>query len=348
MPSMAWLSASFLYDFDSKGDDIHLDMNPSLQAWSVAHTLLFVFAIIMVIVICGIQAFYNYFCCPTNPKGGGLFSRDTGFWGIIISSLEISQVVVNYVISYYGAWRRPFLFKRTEVPRDVEYFENKQKEDKEKMDKMEEERKMKKNLIMQIIIIEIGKNLMQFDVLPPKELLFNRPYIPKIRKSEALEPSIRFIYQKKYRNPRYLSYVNVIFRSNYSNFKEDSKLSIYVNSKEWEAATAHATSGMDYVFALSQHQLNETLPIAQGYYEEARKALREFWDNLQRPQPDFTQVNKILSRIDKNKTQAKKKYQILLQEFQQEPKVNRGYADLLRNVFRRDEDAQTYINKAIV
>ncbi|KAA6395719.1 MAG: hypothetical protein EZS28_008750 [Streblomastix strix] len=104
IPSQSWLSTVFLYDYGSE-EVVYLDVNPKIQAWGIEHIALFIVSLVMILIITSLNAMYNYFCAPTNPKGGGLFSREMGQWGVIMSTMDITQVVVNYVVSYYGMWR---------------------------------------------------------------------------------------------------------------------------------------------------------------------------------------------------------------------------------------------------
>ncbi|KAA6380447.1 MAG: hypothetical protein EZS28_024026, partial [Streblomastix strix] len=106
IPSMCWLSQPLVYDIESEeGVKVFLDYLPDVEAWSVIHLVFFIIGVAFNVIICAMQAILNYFCCATNPKHGGLFAREMGFWGIMMATVDISQVVVGYVISYYDYWR---------------------------------------------------------------------------------------------------------------------------------------------------------------------------------------------------------------------------------------------------
>ncbi|KAA6386190.1 MAG: hypothetical protein EZS28_018282 [Streblomastix strix] len=89
---MCWLSQPHVYDIDSEEVvKVFLDYLPNVEAWSMIHLVFFIIGVAFNVIICAMQAILNYFCCATNPKRG--------------ATVDISQVVVGYVISYYDYWR---------------------------------------------------------------------------------------------------------------------------------------------------------------------------------------------------------------------------------------------------
>ncbi|KAK2958800.1 hypothetical protein BLNAU_6303 [Blattamonas nauphoetae] len=224
-----------------------------------------------------------------------------------------------------------------------------------------------------------GNNMTDIDVIAPPHNVHKHPHIPKIYKEESVEPSIRFIYVPKWRNQRRLAYVDQIYKQATDKFTESPTLAltyatylhwfmkdnkkaltyvqqarqhhpqflnmftIFIATRDWQT---DAKSGDLYLSAISMQQLNENLPVAESYHKEARQALREFWENLQRPQPDYSRVNPLLEKIDKNQKLAKKKYERLLVEYPNTPSVLRGYGNLLYEVFHDDETAEHFIMRA--
>ncbi|KAH7817229.1 uncharacterized protein MONOS_13504 [Monocercomonoides exilis] len=532
-PSMCWLCIPFVYDYSQPEETgpIFLTLLPEIQAWSVQHIVLFAVSILIIVSIFLVQFILLYFCCPSNPKGGGIFSREPGAWARWEASLDICHVVTTFIISYYTFWRymtvtiyfgylafdcytvkpyfhksgnilflvfvteqawilfigfiatftgntivanvlvffflflgmiaipflyvkffsiswqkmmwihpggemyidpynpahirpvtdkdpaiftkparRPTLLGKIEVPNDMAIVSEEKKLVEASNKIRENERQRKKKLrdegytddpesIEMVHMSSLnataasnasnkGKFQVQsdptripteIDVLPPPNSPFSYPHIPKIRKAHDVEPGIRFVYEKEFRTKRYLAYVDAIYHIGLQRFNEDapyylqyatyshylmkdnkkalalvksarqhhpeqlSRFVIFVASREWSADTA---SGDEYMTAISMQQLNENLPIAIDYHTQAKQALREFWENLQRPQPDFSRVNPLLQRIDSAQKEARNRYERLLIEYPNSSKVLYNYGNLLYEVFRDDETAENILSRA--
>jgi tetratricopeptide (TPR) repeat protein len=122
-----------------------------------------------------------------------------------------------------------------------------------------------------------------------------------------------------------------------------TRFAIFVASRDWNADTS---SGDEYMTAISEQQLNENLPIAMEYHNQAKQALREFWENLQRPQPDFSRINPLLAKLYYNQKEARDRYERLLTEYPNSPKVLRNYGSLLFEVFHDDEASENLLSTA--
>ncbi|KAK2963299.1 hypothetical protein BLNAU_1833 [Blattamonas nauphoetae] len=270
--------------------------------------------------------------------------------------------------------------EKEEWNQDEEKMRNEMVEKKQKREEdMNKRRKTQSVIEMQEIDDETDNTMTDIDVIAPPHSVFKYPHIPKIYKEESVEPSIRFIYVPKWRNKRRREYVNQIYKQAIEKFPESPTLAltyatylhyfmkdtktahslihtarqhhpqsldmftIFIATRDWQTDTK---LGDEFSSAISQQQLNESLQVAEALHKEARQALREFWENLQRPLPDYGRVNPLLEKIDKYQKQAKKRYERLLVEYPNTPSVLRGYGSLMFEVFQDDETAEHFITRA--
>ncbi|KAK2964286.1 hypothetical protein BLNAU_817 [Blattamonas nauphoetae] len=513
IPSYVWFLNFFLWSYDHEADPIdYLFPNPSIKAFSVEHIIGMAVSCVFGLLVCGAHIVYNWYCCDTNPKGGALFARNLGFWGLLLAADDFAEVVTSFTVSPFWIWRAtglslwkafftylfwsgkhlyqvegnmlicinflvgmvidlaslvsmtlndtvsakvvifvltaifiiavfpfvlilfpkrfrslwwlhlpggemyidpynpshckllkdkdPNIFTRAplrpkrlwviEVEHDKQIHEKDKDDWKKEDERIQNEMNEKKilrdeeeNLGEQArssVIVEKGKGPMtEIDVIAPPHTKFDRPHLPKIKELDSIEPSVRFIYLKKWRNKRRLAYVDQIYTQAIARFPESPELDltyatylhwfmkdnkraqqmlqaarqhhptglqefiIFIGSREWAVG---AEGGDSNLSAISQQELNENLPVAEHYHKEARTALRTFWENFLRPQPDYSIISALLETIGKNQKLAKKYYERLLHSYPSAPRLLRSYGDFLFEVMRDDETAEIYITRA--
>ncbi|KAH7824225.1 uncharacterized protein MONOS_148 [Monocercomonoides exilis] len=104
-----------------------------------------------------------------------------------------------------------------------------------------------------------------------------------------------------------------------------------------------SAGGSGGLASVSARQMLET---AQKHHEEAKMWTKEFWNNLLRPKVNYEAIPEILRRIIENEKKARDNYEELLASHPTSTAVLRGYASLLREIYRDDDAAEVYQQRA--
>ncbi|KAH7826403.1 uncharacterized protein MONOS_4221 [Monocercomonoides exilis] len=88
------------------------------------------------------------------------------------------------------------------------------------------------------------------------------------------------------------------------------------------------------------------LETAEKAREEAKMWAKEFWNNLLRPKINIEAIPIVLNRIATNEMIARKSYEELMATHPNNVRVLRGYAALLREIYRDDDTAETLMQQA--
>ncbi|KAK2954266.1 hypothetical protein BLNAU_10765 [Blattamonas nauphoetae] len=203
----------------------------------------------------------------------------------------------------------------------------------------------------------------------------SRADLPKMKNFKRVEPSVRFIQQKKFKSYDYLSYADLIYTTalirhktkaelhfHYANFlthfrKNHVKAqSVYrtarMSNPSWplrfqlfcQTKEVSSRGGVGNEMANAQFQLQ--MSKAEEMHETAKNAMRDFFSNLTAPHPKLSVIPTLLHLIVENEAKARKIYEDQLNTHPQSTRLLRQYASLLLDIYDDEDMTDIIIQRA--
>ncbi|KAH7827860.1 uncharacterized protein MONOS_286 [Monocercomonoides exilis] len=199
--------------------------------------------------------------------------------------------------------------------------------------------------------------------------------VPRVKDPSKLEPSLRFLQLKRYRTPDRIDFADAMYTQAMQHFPHNAELAFafanylssyrknYVKAAtvfrkartsnphvilrfvlfcKTKGGTDNDSSGGANLSAgseLSSLTFKSLLSQAEEHHENAKSAMKDFFENMIMQKPNLKAIPQALTQIVTSEEKARKCYEELLVSHPQNTQVMRCYAKLLLDIYDDEDNA---------